>query len=155
MDYKKLLADDEKVIFVTRLHLFVMIFPLVFTSVFGTIFILGGIMTGQFVEICYIMTAILGIYPIIVSTLIINTRYVITNKRVIEQTGVLAKRQRFIDLDDVIGTASYQTNLRKKLRCGDVRIEAKEKDKEKGTYFRVFRFIKKPHEFLAHLNKSE
>jgi uncharacterized membrane protein YdbT with pleckstrin-like domain len=126
-----------------------MVFPTVFTGVFGTIFILGGMITKEFLEICYMMTAVLGIYPIIVALLIINTRYVITDQRVIEQTGVLSKRSRYIELKDIVKISFYQSGFGKVIKCGDVMIRAKTPDKK--SFYRVFRCIRRPHEFIVNI----
>jgi len=148
MNYKDMLESGEKLIFVTRLHLYIMIYPIVFCGVFGLTFTYGGWLTGEFELFCNIMTYAMLLYPLTITIMIIQSRYVVTDKRVIEQTGIVAKRFRTIPIEDIIDVASHQTNFRKKIRCGDVRIKFKN---GKQTDYRVFGYLFKPHEFIVHI----
>ena len=149
MNYNNILEDDEREIFATRIHLFVLTFPIVFTAIFGLIFILGGLVTDQYLVTCIIMAVVVGMYPVSVVLLIINSRFIITNKRVIEQIGVFGKRQKTIYLADIRDISFKQSNFRRLIKCGDVGMVVKRKDKK--DYFKVFKFIKNPHEFIVNL----
>jgi len=151
MNYKDMLEEGEKVLNVSKIHAFVMTFPVVFVTIFGAIFIVGGMLTGEFLVICYIMTAVLAFYPIVILLLLINSRYVITDKRVIEQTGVFSKRARAVDIKEIVKVSFYQTTLGKSLKCGDVMIQLKSANNE--TYYRIFKFITNPHEFILTLHE--
>jgi uncharacterized membrane protein YdbT with pleckstrin-like domain len=151
MDYKELIKEDEKVMFVTRMHPYMLAYPVVFSGVFATVFILGSIFTGEFLEVSIIMSVLLAIYPVIITVLIINSRFVITDQRVIEQTGVLIKRQRFVDLLEIEDVSFAQTSFGKRLRFGDIRIKARSKNRK--AFYRIFKFMLKPHEFIVHLNE--
>lgn len=149
MEYKDILEDGEEVRYISKIHLFVLTFPIGFTLMFGTIFITGSIIVEEFVVACYVMTALLGLYPLAVILLMRNTRFVVTNKRVIEQIGVVSKRVRGVEISDIKAISFHQSKLGKRLRFGDVMLKIKPKGKKLDRW--VFKYMTKPHEFIINI----
>lgn len=153
MDYKDILEDDERVIHISNLHYFVMSFPLVFATIFGTTFALGGYFIEEFRGVCYTLASVFGIYPFIVILLLLNTKWIITNKRIIEQAGIFKKNHLITDLTKVVDVSYCETNFGKVIGCGDIMLKIARDKKKPGHKF--FKFIRSPKKFVEKLIEAK
>lgn len=125
---EKLLLDDESIVVETRTHLKAMLVPFLIAL---AIMLVGGFFVGQVGSAGDGLPRLIGLAVLAVLLLFgavipflrwLTTTYTLTNRRLIEQTGILTRSGRIIPLARINDVAYEKGIIDRILRCGTLVI---------------------------------
>ncbi len=152
MNYKSILRKDEKILHVAKLSGVVVLFPAIIALVLAlSKYLLDPELGANYMLIYNIITGMFAAYAMLTLLLIKNTRWVVTNKRMIIQTVAFRVHCRFTELPDITQVSYYQTPFGSKLGYGAVRVIYSDSEDKSKEHYHFLKHIKKPIEFVATL----
>jgi len=141
------LENGEKVIFRVHPHWLYVAFPELLLMFSGFILLSMAYVLSWWILTMFIVALLFAMLIIFLDWLSIN--YYLTNKRLIEERGIIGKRITFIPLDKVQDVTCRFGVLGRILGFGDLEIESA------GTYGKiVFSFISEPRKRKEEINEA-
>jgi uncharacterized membrane protein YdbT with pleckstrin-like domain len=129
---KRLLADDEEVVMALRPHWKVMVWPVVVLLVTSPVvtYVITKVPDGSAQKWLRLAILVVGVLVVLRWTVLpflhwITTSYVITDRRIITRTGIVARTGRDMPISRVNDvTFSHSGLLERILRCGTLVVES-------------------------------
>jgi len=141
------LENEEKIIFRVHPHWLYVAFPELLLMLSGFIFLGMVYFLPEWISALFIFALLSAILIFFLDWL--STNYCLTDKRLIEERGIIGKRIIFIPLNKVQDVTCKFGVLGKMFDFGDLEIESA------GTYGKiVFSFIAKPRKRKEEINEA-
>ena len=124
---KKLLADDEKIVYELRPHWRALISPVIvflLTLGFGTYLLAKFDNSGLRIMVGIAMLVVLVVWVLRPFVYWYSTQYVFTDHRIIVRTGVVARKGRDMPLSRVNDVSFSHSFLERFLNCGTLQVES-------------------------------
>jgi len=124
---KKLLADDEKIIYELRPHWRALISPVIvflLTVGFGTYLLAKFDNSGVRSMVGIAMLVVLVVWVLRPFVYWYSTQYVFTDHRIIVRTGVVARKGRDMPLSRVNDVSFSHSFIERFLNCGTLQVES-------------------------------
>jgi len=124
---KKLLADDEKIVYELRPHWRALVSPVIvflLTLGFGTYLLAKFDNSGLRIMVGIAMLVVLVVWVLRPFVYWYSTQYVFTDHRIIVRTGVVARKGRDMPLSRVNDVSFSHSFLERFLNCGTLQVES-------------------------------
>lgn len=124
---RKLLADDEKIVYELRPHWRALIWPVVtFLLTLGLGFYLLARFDNSTVRWIVVVVMLVLLVTLVLRPFVFwySTQYVFTDHRIIVRTGVIARKGRDMPLSRVNDVSFSHTFFERFLNCGTLQVES-------------------------------